>query len=295
MTSLMNKKSCPLIKVEALKEHESDPSWVIIDCRFDLMNPVKGKTLYKQGHIPGARYANLDKDLAGSPNSMDGRHPLPDPGFFAQTLSELGISNVSNVVVYDDVGGAIAARLWWMLRWIKHESVYMLDGGIQEWERKGYLLEKDQVAYEATSFSITSVRKEWVVETEGILNALTEGAILLDARSEDRFLGKSEPIDPVAGHVPGAINFPFTRALDSLGRLKKPEDLRKILADYLEDKKQVIGMCGSGVTACHLALTAKLAGFDDIHIYIGSWSQWIVSKNRTVFIGNKSKSASVEI
>ncbi|MDG2316405.1 MAG: sulfurtransferase [Gammaproteobacteria bacterium] len=278
----MNVRRYPLINAETLKKYQDDAAWVIIDCRFDLMDNSKGKELYEQRHIPGARYADLNNDLAGNPGSMDGRHPLPDISSFSQTLSKLGVSNVTNVVVYDDVGGAIAARLWWMLRWARHESVYILDGGIQAWERKGYLLEKGHVAFEPASFFISSVRNEWVIETEGICNALKEGAVLLDARSEERFLGRSEPIDPVAGHIPGAINLPFTLAIDSLGKLKKAEDLRKILTSYFEDTKEVIGMCGSGVTACHLALTAKLAGFGDIKVYIGSWSQWILSKNSSV-------------
>tara|TARA_B100000686_G_scaffold229967_1_gene237344 strand:- start:1336 stop:2211 length:876 start_codon:yes stop_codon:yes gene_type:complete len=290
----MNVRRYPLINAETLKEYHDDAAWVIIDCRFDLMDSSKGKKLYKKGHIPGARYADLNNDLAGIPGPMDGRHPLPDINSFSQTLSKLGVSNATNVVVYDDIGGAIAARLWWMLRWARHESVYILDGGIQSWERKGYLLEKGHVAYEPASFFISSVRNEWVIETEEICDVLKEGAVLLDARSEERFSGRSEPIDPVAGHIPGAINFPYTQAIDSLGRLKKPKELKKLLADYLEGKKDVIGMCGSGVTACHVALTANLAGFDDIAIYIGSWSQWIVSKDSSASIGNGSKSISIE-
>ena len=286
----MNEEIYPLIDVEMLEEHRVDPAWIIIDCRFDLTDPSKGLALYKQGHIPGSRYASLDNDLAGCPGPMDGRHPLPDPKVFSQTLARWGVSNTTNVVVYDAVGGAIAARLWWMLRWARHEHVYILDGGIQAWERKGLCLEKGQPVFESTDFSITSVRNEWVVETELLSSALTEGAVLLDARSEDRFTGKSEPIDPVSGHIPGAINFPFTRALDSFGRLRKPKDLREELAVYVDEKTDLISMCGSGVTACHLALTAKLAGLGDSLVYIGSWSEWITNKDRKIAVGNEAQS-----
>ena len=285
----MNEEISPLIDVEMLEKHRTNPAWVIIDCRFDLTDPTRGLALYKQGHIPGARYANLDKDLAGCPGPMEGRHPLPDPNIFSQTLATWGISNTTNVVVYDAVGGAIAARLWWMLRWARHEHVYILDGGIQAWERKSFCLEKGQVAFEPTDFSITSVRNEWVVETDAVSRALTEGAVLLDARSEDRFSGKSEPIDPVSGHVPGAINFPYTRALDPLGRLLKPKDLREKLVVYVDHNTNLISMCGSGVTACHLALTAKLAGLGDSLVYIGSWSEWITNKDRKIAVGNEAE------
>jgi thiosulfate/3-mercaptopyruvate sulfurtransferase len=286
----MHEEKSPLINVEMLEQHRIDPAWVIIDCRFDLIEPTRGLALYKQGHIPGARYASLDEDLAGCSGLMDGRHPLPDTNIFSQTLAKLGISNTTHVVVYDDVGGAIAARFWWMLRWVKHECVYILDGGIQAWERKGLCLEKGQKACKSTSFSIASTRDEWVVGAEGVSRALAEGAVLLDARSEDRFSGKSEPIDPVSGHIPGAINFPFTRSLDPLGRLRKSEALREELLVYVDREMNLISMCGSGVTACHLTLAVKLAGFGDALVYIGSWSEWITDKNRGIAVGSEAES-----
>ena len=164
-----------------LAGHLDRPDWVVVDCRFRLTRPEAGQALYQQGHIPGARYAHLDDDLAAPPQPNDGRHPLPNPEIFVSTLESWGISNSSIVTVYDDASGAIAARLWWMLRWIGHESVFVLDGGIQAWERAGLPLEISQPIWESTKFLLHEVHEEWVVQADEILNEMEQGAILVDA------------------------------------------------------------------------------------------------------------------
>ena len=265
----------PLIDPQMLAEQLDRPDWVVVDCRFRLTRPEAGQALYQQGHIPGARYAHLDDDLAAPPQPNDGRHPLPNPEIFVSTLESWGISNSSIVTVYDDASGAIAARLWWMLRWIGHESVFVLDGGIQAWERAGLPLEISQPIWESTKFLLHEVHEEWVVQADEILNEMEQGAILVDARSRDRFCGVSEPIDPVAGHVPGAVNYPFSEALDSIGLMRNSKELQQDLEAFAKGDRGLIAMCGSGVTACHLLLALRVAELGDGRAYIGSWSQWI--------------------
>jgi thiosulfate/3-mercaptopyruvate sulfurtransferase len=276
----------PLIDPQRLTEQLNRPDWVVIDCRFRLTRPEAGQALYEQGHIPGARYAHLDDDLAAPPQSNDGRHPLPNPKIFATTLERWGISNSSIVTVYDDASGAIAARLWWMLRWVGHESVFVLDGGIQAWEQAGLPLETAQPIWEPTEFLLHDVHEKWVVKADEILSEMEQGAILVDARSRDRFCGVSEPIDPVAGHVPGAVNYPFSKALNSAGYMRNSKELQQDLEVFAKTDRGLIAMCGSGVTACHLLLALKVAGLGDGRAYIGSWSQWIRHNNDLIATGD---------
>ena len=281
----------PLIDARTLAGRLADPGWVVVDCRFRLTQPEAGRALYEESHLPGARYAHLDHDLSTPPPPGTGRHPLPAADVFAATLGGWGISNSSTVVTYDDASGAVAARLWWMLRWVGHESALVLDGGIQAWEGAGLALERGNPVWGPAAFSVDGVREEWVVETGDIPNEIEQGAVLVDARSRDRFIGASEPIDPIAGHVPHAVNYPFSAALNSDGLMRDPGELKRELKRFTEHPRGLIAMCGSGVTACHLLLAAKAAGLGDGRAYIGSWSEWISDSSRPIATGEESSTA----
>ena len=272
----------PLISAAGLADRLDDPAWVVVDCRFVLTDPGAGRAAYRRGHIPGARYAHLDNDLARAPGPAEGRHPLPPAKDFAATLGAWGISNASSVAVYDDVSGAIAARLWWMLRWIGHRAAFVLDGGLKAWEAAGLPMVRETPRVSPVRYATREVRHDWVVPTDRVQFELTNGAKLVDVRAPERFQGAAEPIDTVAGHVPGAINWPYSGALRSDGRMRPADELRERLGHLAGRPGGFIAMCGSGVTACHLLLAASAAGLEDGRIYIGSWSEWIRDPGRPV-------------
>lgn len=281
-----------LIGIKELKEHLHDPQWRVVDCRFELTQPHKGFADYLDGHVPGAVYAHLDRDLAAPVTAQSGRHPLPDAAAFANTLGNWGISRQTQVVVYDQGGGAIAARLWWMLRWMGHRDVRLLDGGFDAWLREGFPLESEPPQVEPAIFE-GEPDDSMVVTTDEIASALDSGSslTLVDARDPVRFAGAAEPIDPVAGHIPAAKNFPFIRSLNDDGSWRSGEELKKAWAGILRsaagggDRGSWAAMCGSGVTACHLALSAELAGLPAPRLYAGSWSEWIRSPDRPIAAG----------
>lgn len=273
-----------LIAPDELARHLHEPTWRIVDCRFDLARPEQGNADYLAGHIPGAVYAHLDRDLAAAVTPESGRHPLPRPDVFAATLGGWGISADSRVVVYDQAGGAIAARLWWMLRWFGHRSVVMLDGGLEAWRRAGLPVDAELPKFAPTIYT-GKADMGMIVSTEELQQALQQNeTLLIDARDAARFAGLTEPIDAVAGHVPGARSFPFTDSLSADGTWQSHERLEKAWADVLgnDRKRSWITMCGSGVTACHLAISAQLAGFAAPRLYVGSWSEWIRDPQRPV-------------
>ena len=272
----------PLISATALADRLDDSAWVVVDCRFVLTDPDAGRAAYRRGHIPGARYAHLDYDLARVPGPTDGRHPLPPAQDFAATVGNLGISNTSNVVAYDDMSGAIAARLWWMLRWIGHCAAYVLDGGLKAWKAAGLPMDQEIPRVRTVRYDAREVRRDWVVATDQVPSELASGARLVDARAPERFQGVTEPIDPVAGHIPGAINWPFTEALQPDGRMRPVDELHARLEHLTDHPAGFIAMCGSGVTACHLLLAASAAGLEDGRLYIGSWSEWIHDPARPI-------------
>ena len=274
----------PLISPSELAKRLGDSAWIVVDCRFVLTDPDAGHAAYRRGHIPGARYAHLDNDLARVPGPMDGRHPLPGAVDFAATLGAWGISNASNVVVYDDMSGAIAARLWWMLRWVGHRTAYVLDGGLQGWEAAGLPLDRAIPGVHGVKYVADVVRDEWVVTTDQIPSELASGAKLVDARAPQRYGGVTEPIDPVAGHLPGAVNWPFSDALQEDGSMRPAAKLNASLKHLTDQPGGLIAMCGSGVTACHLLLAVNAAGLGDGRVYIGSWSEWIRDPERPVAI-----------
>ena len=273
-----------VVSTEQLAQHVNDPAWVVIDCRFTLTNTEAGRAAYAQGHIPGARYAHLDQDLAGPKNGSNGRHPLPEAQVFAQTLGAWGIDADTQVVVYDDSFGAIAVRLWWMLRWMGHDAVALLDGGLPKWQREQRLLKADLPQVTPKVFK-AQVRPHMVVDTDAVLRPTS--ALIVDARAEMRFIGEIEPMDPVAGHVPGAKNLPFDDNLAMDGTLLPAAELRALYTELLDGKapEQVIHMCGSGVTTCHNLLAMEIAGLTGGKLYAGSWSEWVADPSRPVAKG----------
>lgn len=276
-----------LISTTELAEHMSDPDWVVFDCRFDLMHPEAGEQAYREGHIPGARYAHLERDLSAPLTPGSGRHPLPDPSRFADWLGSQGVSNSTQAVVYDDTAGAIAGRLWWMLRWLGHRGVALLDGGLQAWRDDGHALRAAPPVPQPRRFE-ARLDPALSVVTEELTASLQAGRyLIMDARSPERFRGEQEPIDKVAGRIPGAINRPFQANLDTSGHFLSAERLRAQYLDLLasRDPTHVAVMCGSGVTACHNLLAMEIAGLSGARLYAGSWSEWIADPERPVATG----------
>lgn len=252
----------PLINASDLAA--SPERYRVCDLRWDLTDPTRGETTYQAGHIPGAVFVDLDHDLAAPPGG-NGRHPLPSPSQFATTLGILGIGPETHVVVYDDVAGRIAARLWWMLRSIGHEKVQVLDGGYQSWLEAGHPVETGKVIPDVESYPDPG-------DFQGVVNVDDVGdRILIDARNPDRYRGDHEPVDPKAGHIPGAHNVPTGENLDETGRFRDPADLARLYSGFPSD---VVVSCGSGVTACHDALAMVAAGREMPDVYVGSFSEW---------------------
>jgi thiosulfate/3-mercaptopyruvate sulfurtransferase len=283
----MNPK--PLIAAGELALQIDSRDCVVVDCRFDLMQPAKGYEKYLAGHVPGARYAHLDDDLSGARTPASGRHPLPDAQDFAACLGRLGIDADDYVVAYDDAGGAIAARLWWLLRWLGHTETAVLDGGIAAWLKSGGGLETGNPPWPKRVYRARSPRAGWIVETATLEAELAAGAVLLDARSRERYRGLTEPIDAIAGHIPGALNLPFSEILSAERAFLPHARLRELFAARGATEKNVIAMCGSGVTACHLLLAMEVAGLRPGKLYAGSWSEWIRDPGRPVVTGSKPR------
>jgi len=277
-----------LLVAQVVHERVQNQGWVVADCRFDLTDPAAGRRSYRQNHIPGAVFLDLDEDLAGPVAPDTGRHPLPDVESIAATLGALGIGNSSNVVVYDQDNGATAARAWWILRWLGHESVFLLDGGLSRWQELGLPLESTEVNRIPTHFDVC-LRSNRILSTAELEDNVGEihSQKLLDARDRRRFLGEWEPIDPVAGHVPGSICLPFTDFLQEDGTWLPLNERRALLEKVLGPDKDVEWsvMCGSGVTACHLAISGLEAGYKEPRLYVGSWSEWIRGPNRPIGTG----------
>jgi thiosulfate/3-mercaptopyruvate sulfurtransferase len=281
-----------LIGAAALLDLAGKPHVAVIDCRFDLLNPKDGRRAFLEGHIPGARYADLNKDLSAPVGATSGRHPLPLPEDFAATLSRLGIGNATQVIVYDDSGGSFAARAWWLLRWLGHRSVAVLDGGIKAWIAAGGPLRPGEETAPSDSLAggriLPQVDAAAVIDTAGIAAFLADSKnLLVDARAAERYFGSVEPIDTVAGHIGGAVNQPFSANLAPDGRFLPAAELKRLWEARLAGRKpsQVAAMCGSGVTACHNLLSLEVAGFRGAKLYAGSWSEWIKDPDRPVARG----------
>ena len=256
----------------------------VVDCRFDLMQPEKGRGDYLEAHIPGAVYADLDRDLASEITDDTGRHPLPTLSDLGQLLTGWGIEKSSQVVVYDHANGATAARLWWMLRWVGHDNVAVLDGGFAAWERAGQELSSDVPVYDPVEFHLRP-DDSMIATTAEVMDATqSQQQILLDARDRPRFEGRTEPIDSVAGHVPGALNLPFLETIRADGTWRPVPELAELWQETLAGCQEapVIAMCGSGVTACHILVTAHLLDLTPPRLYVGSWSEWIRDESRPI-------------
>jgi thiosulfate/3-mercaptopyruvate sulfurtransferase len=281
-----------LISAAALHERLRDSHLVIVDCRFELGKTQSqvGRMAYQTAHLPGAIYAHLDEDLSGPITATSGRHPLPAIDTLSTTFSHWGIDSSTQVVAYDaDNGAMAAARLWWLLRWLGHTHVAVLDGGFKHWQASGLPLTSSEFTAAPRVFT-PAVNAELLIDADGVA-ALAQQADwrVVDARAPERYAGEVEPLDPVAGHVPGAINHPFARNLDSDGRLLEAEKLQRQFTQLLgaTAPEQVINMCGSGVTACHNILAMEAAGLHGSKLYAGSWSEWSKNSQRPVATGRQ--------
>jgi thiosulfate/3-mercaptopyruvate sulfurtransferase len=276
-----------LLQATDLMGRLQDPDWLVVDCRYDLANPQAGELAWSKGHIPGAIHAHLDRDLSGSVTPRSGRHPLPTPAGFAKTLSRWGVTPRTQVVAYDACSGLFAARLWWMLRWLGHDAVAVLDGGLQAWSAAGGRQDVSKSDRAACSFAARPMAGMTVdaAELAGLLER--DACLLIDARSAERFEGRSEPLDTVAGHVPGAVNHPTQRNLGPDGCLQPPGELRDTWSRTLAGRMgaEIVCMCGSGITACHHLLALEHAGISGGRLYAGSWSEWIRDPQRPVAHG----------
>lgn len=276
-----------LIDVQTLASLLGAPGLVVVDCRFDLADTSRGETAYLEGHVPGAVYAHLDRDLSGPKTGANGRHPLPSPSALASTLGRLGIDNQTQVVVYDQDTGMYASRLWWMLRWLGHDAVAVLDGGYAAWVAASMSVMSGAEMPAPRTFSV-ALRPSLTVTADELLPlARATSARIVDARAPVRFRGEQEPIDPVAGHIPGAVNHFFMRSMGEDGRFKPVDELRREWAASLggADASQVVCYCGSGVTACHDLLSLEVAGLSGAKLYAGSWSEWVADPARPVATG----------
>ncbi len=262
-----------LVTMDWLNQHLHGPEVRIIDCRFILGNPTAGQEAYTKDHIPGAVYFDLEKDMSGEKSIHGGRHPLPSVEEFAFKLQQAGISNTTKVVAYDDQGGAMASRLWWLLQYLGHEQVFILDEGYSNWRDSQLPVTAEIPIYTPTSFT-ANVQTDMAVDMNTVKLKKDEAdVIVIDSREEKRFLGIEEPIDKVAGHIPGAQNFFWKGVLDEEGNWKSPEQLQMHFQD-INPAKEIIVYCGSGVTACPNILALKEAGYKNVKLYPGSWSDW---------------------
>lgn len=278
-----------LISVEDARAHLGDANWATVDCRFSLGDPAAGSRAYAEAHIPGALYACLKRDLSGPVVAgRTGRHPLPEVGFLARQFSEWGIDDRVQVVAYDDGPGAMAARLWWLLRWLGHESVAVLDGGMSRWRALDGPVRSGPEFREARDF-VARPRDGLTIDSATILSHLRDGSYaIVDARAPERFRGEMEPIDPVGGHIPGATNLPYTDSLTSEGRFRSAEELRDRYRKHFAEASggAPVFYCGSGVTACHHLVAYAHAGLGEALLYPGSWSEWIADPARPVETGS---------
>jgi thiosulfate/3-mercaptopyruvate sulfurtransferase len=267
----------PLVSTEDLSRH---PEWRVFDCRHDLMKPEAGEQMYRDGHVPGALFAHLDHDLSAPKSGTNGRHPLPDPAKFIAWLGAQGLKKTDTVVCYDGGPGAMAARLWWMLRWVGHDSVAVLDGGLAKWKKEGRPVSAEVPKFPGTTYAGV-VRPDMAVDVAHVEKHLGK-ELMLDARAPARWRGENEPIDPEAGRIPGSLNRFNSDNLTPESVHKSPAELRKAFETVLAGRApgEVVHSCGSGVAACHNLLAMQVAGLKGAKLYAGSWSEWIADPKR---------------
>lgn len=278
-----------LVSTESLASHLDDPDWIVFDTRHDLAVPEKGWKAWQAAHIPGAYFMHMDEDLSGAKTGKNGRHPLPDLDDFAFRMNRCGVAPGRQVVVYDDGGASFAVRLWWMLRWLGHDRVAVLDGGFAAWKREGRPLDAAVPAPRDGKF-VPAPAKGATVDAQYVAASLGNPAVqLVDARAATRFMGENETLDPVAGHIPGSHNRFWQHNLGYDGRFLAPEELHAEFIEMLGDADPalVVHSCGSGVTACHNLFAMELAGLGGSRLYPGSWSEWCSDPSRPVATGPK--------
>ena len=282
-----------IVTPAVVADHINDPSWVILDCRFTLSDPEDGAEAYAEGHLPGARYADLERDLSGPRDGRSGRHPLPRPAAFADTLRAWGIGPGTQVVAYDEASSVYASRLWWLMRgfW-GHEAVAVLDGGLMAWlaERRPLTTEVPKGSAGAAYPRSSHADGVWLdtAAVEAVVRG-GDGRLLVDARGLARYRGTTEPFDPVAGHIPGARNRPFEGNLRPDRTFRPADELRSEFLALLDGRPagEIVHYCGSGVSACHNILAMARAGFGVTALYPGSWSAWVSDRDRPVATGDR--------
>jgi thiosulfate/3-mercaptopyruvate sulfurtransferase len=272
------------IEPSGLAPHLNDPDWAVFDCRSYLAEPERGKSEYLGEHVPGALYVHLDRDLSGPLTGRNGRHPLPSIEHMTERFSSWGIDRNVQVVAYDTTQGQMAARLWWMLRYVGHDAVAVLDGGFQAWKAEGRQFASGWESRPERTFT-ASVRESMRVDVDGVD---LEKHLLIDARSPERFRGDVEPLDPVKGHIPGARNHPTAANLGADGRFLSKQELRKRFDSLMGESpaSSIVSYCGSGVTACHNLLAMEIAGVHGARLYPGSWSEWCADESRPIAAGD---------
>ena len=274
-----------LVSCAQLATHLDDPQWRVFDCRHQLSDVGYGARAYAEGHLPGASFLHLDRDLSAPMTGRNGRHPLPDPQRLADLLGAAGVADSTQVVVYDDAGGMVAGRLWWLLRWLGHERVAVLDGGIGQWLKEGRPLTTEVPVAAPARFAEKIAPRDWVLSADEVQARIgSDELCLVDARAPDRFRGENETLDAVGGHIPGARNRFFRDNLDAQGLYRPAAELRREFLALLDgvDPARVVMYCGSGVSACHNLLAMELAGLPMARLYAGSWSEWCSDTARPV-------------
>ena len=279
--------SSTLVSCELLAAHLDDPKWRLFDCRHQLTDADFGAKAYAEGHLPGAFFMHLDRDLSSAKSGSNGRHPWPDAQRLAELLGAAGVSKATQVVVYDDAGGMIAARLWWLLRWLGHDQVALLDGGIGQWIREGRPLSTAQPSFAPAVLAETIAVRDCLLRADEVLANIDQGELcLVDARAPDRFRGENETLDPVGGHIPGARNRFFRDNLDADGLFRPGAELRREFLALLAgvEPAQTVMYCGSGASACVNLLAMEVAGLHGARLYAGSWSEWCSDPARPVAV-----------
>ncbi|MBS0321252.1 MAG: sulfurtransferase [Proteobacteria bacterium] len=276
-----------LIDTATLAAHLDDPTFIVVDVRHDLGQPDSwGPAQYAAGHVPGAQFASIDADLSAPKTGRNGRHPLPAPDVAATLFGRMGIGPGTQVVAYDQGQGMFASRLWWMLRWLGHDAAAVLDGGFAKWTAEGRAIDTARPAPRATGFVARTPLP--TASVQDVLDSLaSRSRFIVDARAPERYRGDVEPIDPVAGHIPGAHNWPYARNVNADGTFRPAAELRSAFSEFLgpTPTARVVHQCGSGVTACHNVLAMAHAGYPLTTLYPGSWSEWVADPSRPVAKG----------
>ena len=278
-----------LIAPEELVAHLHDPAWVIFDCRHDLFDLGKGEKLYREGHLPHAHFANVDIDLSGDKDGSNGRHPLPSAHAFTAFLARHGVTNSTNIVAYDDVGGQFAARLWWMARWLGLQNAMLLDGGISKWTARGLPLASDVPVPTPVALRGKADPLQVWSAAEVLAHIGDPRFALIDARPGERYRGETEPIDPVAGHIPGALNRFYKANLNADLSFRAPDAIKQDFLAMTNGRaaENTVHYCGSGVTACANIFAMAYAGLPGAKLFAGSWSEWVSDASRPVATAGK--------